>query len=252
MSHMTGQPTVATDHQHLWNMVREIIMTQGHACDLNHLDVSNLRNFSQLFEGIPFEGDVSKWNMSNARDLSGMFENSRFNGDLSAWDVSKVEHMCFMFAKSPFNRSLSNWDTSNVRSMRWMFRENKRFDQDISMWHTQSVQTMESMFENSGFRGDLSKWRLDALRDAASMFDGPSLARMVPVHFYHWYSLLEDDDSLAGHPDEALLLAHAKAQYHVLAGLGMTHLQIAQQLQTSWAARLDPLPEVLALPMLDQ
>ncbi len=252
MSYMTHQPTVATSHQHLWDMVREIIMIQGHACDLNHPDVSNIADFSQLFEGLPFEGDVSRWNMSSARDISGMLENSQFNGDLSQWDVSNVEHMCFMFARSPFNQSLAHWNTGNVRSMRWMFRENKKFDQDISMWDTRRVQTMESMFALSGFRGDISTWSLDALNDAAGMFDNPSLAREGPVNFYHWYSLLQDGDALSGHPKEELLLAHARAHYHVLEGLGMAPLQIAQQLQALWITRLAPAPEILSLPALDR
>lgn len=252
MSHMNHQPTVATSHQHLWNMVREIIMMHGHACDLNHLDVSRVVDFSLLFESIPFEGDVSKWNMSNARDLSGMFEHSHFNGDVSAWDVSGVQDMSFMFANSPFNQSLANWNTGNVRNMRWMFRENSAFQQDISKWDTRRLQTTESMFAKSVFQGDLSAWDLGALTDAESMFEGQRLANVVPLNFYHWYSLLEDRDALSGHPDEDILVAHARAHYHVLAGLGMAPLQIAQQLQTLWAARLAPAPTAFDLPLLDR
>lgn len=64
---------------------------------LNWLNVSAIKDFSDLFCNINFNGDISKWNVSNVTNMYNMFYMSTFNGDISEWDVSKVKNMSSMF-----------------------------------------------------------------------------------------------------------------------------------------------------------
>ena len=121
---------VANDGEHLRRLIEEAIREKGPNCDLNFIDVSNVK------------------------DMRGMFCGSEFNGDISKWDVSGVENMNGMFSQSKFNGDISNWDVSNVRSMRWMFYES-RFAGDISGWDVSNVKDKYCMFGDSAFEGGI-------------------------------------------------------------------------------------------------
>lgn len=251
MSYLTGDtPVVATSRQHLWDMVREIMMFKGHHCDLNHIDVSGVQDFSLMFGSVPFNGDVSRWNMSNAVDLAGMFEQSHFDGDLSHWDTSNVEHMSFLFAESSFNNdSIANWNVAKVKSMHWMFRKNAVFNQDLRAWTPSSLQDASSLFQACPYTKDISMWRLDALNTCEGMLDPKSLVQMPTPGLYHWYALLDDNTTLRGHPQEALLQEHMAKLGSVMAGLGFSQLDAARWLAREWNA--SPVPdETISLPML--
>lgn len=251
MSHLLGNtPVVATDRNHLWGLVREIVMTQGHSCDLNHIDVSGIEDFSLMFDSLPFEGDISKWNMSNAKDLSGMFENSTFSGDLSKWDVSGVYDMSHMFARCKYNGDISAWDVSNVRSMHWMFRCNKAFQQDLSSWNTSKLEDAANMFEDCPYVQDISMWCLDALTSIDGMLEAPSLQGMPRPSLYHWYALLEEPDSAKGHFLEAQLVEHRNSLVYILHGLGLSRMQAAHWMQRQWNERHTPAQFPIDLPCL--
>jgi surface protein len=119
--------------QQLRDAITAKIERSGNTCDLNHIDISQVKDFDGLFVG------------------------SRFNGDISQWDVSHVESMVQMFGSSSFNGDISRWDVSNVKDMRDMF-ENSHFNQDISNWNVSQVEHFEHMFGSSHFNGDISKW----------------------------------------------------------------------------------------------
>ena len=59
----------------------------GARCDLNHLDLGNMYNLSDLFRNSVFSGDISQWRMDTIQDVRGMFANSMFDGDLSQWNI---------------------------------------------------------------------------------------------------------------------------------------------------------------------
>ena len=72
------------DKEELKQMILDEIKKQGDEADLNHIDVSNIEDFSSLFSGFRvFNGDISGWDVSNATNMSYMFYGSKFNGDIS-------------------------------------------------------------------------------------------------------------------------------------------------------------------------
>ena len=97
----TKQTIIATDKEHLQQLIENEIKTHGNNCDLNHIDVSNVTNMSYMFTNSQFNGDISNWNVSNVTDMSIMFYYSQFNGDISNWNVSNVTNMSYMFKDCP-------------------------------------------------------------------------------------------------------------------------------------------------------
>ena len=63
----------------LINAIKKEIRENGPNCSLNHFDVSNFTDLSQLFcrEVLDrFNGDISEWDVSNVTDMGAMFANS--------------------------------------------------------------------------------------------------------------------------------------------------------------------------------
>lgn len=82
-------------------IVHDEIKRLGPNADLNHIDVSNAPDLSDLFYGSDFNGDISKWDVSNVLYMDCMFYESKFNGDISNWNVTKVRTHMMCFDKSP-------------------------------------------------------------------------------------------------------------------------------------------------------
>ena len=61
------------DRKELEQMIREEIDKQGPEADLNHIDVSDIKDFSSLFKRSEFNGDISRWDVSNATNMEWMF-----------------------------------------------------------------------------------------------------------------------------------------------------------------------------------
>jgi len=135
----------ARTKEDLLYLIKEEIKKFGNKCDLNHIDVSLITNFSELFWYSRFNGDISEWDVSSVKNMAGMFQNSRFNGDISGWDVSGVENMNGTFFASAFRGDISRWNVSCVENMSSMFRQSA-FGGNVSDWNRFSIAQDEHMF----------------------------------------------------------------------------------------------------------
>jgi len=148
---------IVVNNGNIKRIVRDEIKRLGNKADLNYIDVSQVTDMNSLFEGLQFNGDISKWNVSGCENMKYMFFKSIFNQDISNWDVGNVKSMNHMFFGSPFNQDISKWDVSNVENMDAMFF-NSKFNQDISGWDVGNVRDMYGMFEKSSFNQDIDMW----------------------------------------------------------------------------------------------
>ena len=105
-----SRKVVVESFYQLRTLIDDRVKEFGPNCDLNDLDVSQIKSMNRLFYGSEFNGDISKWDVSNVVNMRGMFYESKFNGDISKWNVSNVKNMAEMFCKSEFNGDISNWE----------------------------------------------------------------------------------------------------------------------------------------------
>ncbi len=145
------------------------IAKKGPGCDLNHLDLSGVRCMDALFEGLPFNGDISRWDVSQVHTMQWMFKNTPFNGDISRWNTSRVVDMGAMFEGSAFQGDLSHWNVSNARSKARMFMHTK-FNGDISQWDMSRTRQTFLMFAHSMFNGDIERWDMRHANHTNDMF----------------------------------------------------------------------------------
>lgn len=238
---------LAQNKVHLRQLIAAAIENHGYQCDLNHIDVSCIKDFSELFKGSLFNGDLARWNVSNATDMSNMFASSLFNGDISEWNTENVTDMRAMFYKSQFNGDVSRWDVSHVRCATVMFA-NSPFAGDVSDWDVRSMQEMSNMFDNTPFRGDLSKWKFDNVTRCTNLMRSEAALACPEPSVYHWLLALQAPYELRSRPEWD---AHFQQVSPMAKGLGLSPSETATAMQEAWLSRAENLLEPTPLPHLE-
>jgi surface protein len=108
-------------------------------------------------------------------DMNGMFDGSPFNQDISSWDVSNVKSMALMFARTPFNQDIGGWDVGSVTNIAAMFVDSS-FNQDISGWDVSNVTDMDTVFAGSPFNQDIGNWDIGNVTDMTAMFNDSQMS----------------------------------------------------------------------------
>ena len=145
------------------------IAKHGPCCDLNHLDLAGVQNMAALFQGLPFNGDISLWDVSQVRTMQWMFKGTPFNGDISKWNTARTLDMGAMFEGSAFQGDLADWNVSNARNKGRMFMHTK-FNGDLSRWDMSRTQQTFLMFAHSAFNGPIGMWDMGHASHTSEMF----------------------------------------------------------------------------------
>lgn len=169
----------------LWDLVGELLKKRGNGCDLNDVDVSDVKDMSYIFQYTDVDFDVSGWDTSHVWFMTGMFRASKFNGDISRWNVWVVDNMEEMFWNASFNNDISDWNVEEATNMKAMFCKSE-FNGDISRWKVDKVMDMTEMFANSKFTGEngsISDWKVSRKCKRLNMFKGTPVLNNLPP----WY-----------------------------------------------------------------
>ena len=140
-------------------------------------DLTSVSSMTQMFrDATNFNSDIGSWDVSNVADFSGMFQSTNFNQNIGSWNMTSAISTSFMFYYSPFNQDISGWITATITNMASMFRASD-FNQDISGWNTGSVTDMNKMFQDAMlFTQDLGNWDMADVTDVTDMFLGATLS----------------------------------------------------------------------------
>ncbi len=172
---LVNTPTFITDSQSEFSCREMFLNCISLQIDsLNHWDMSEVTNTSDMFRGSSFNGAIGDWDVSKVERMGGMFRGTTaFNQDISNWDVSSVTDMLYMFqfAKA-FNQDIGSWNVSNVTNMSGMFQGTEAFNQDIGSWNVSNVTDISSMFKDAKlFNQDIGSWDVSKVTNMISVFE---------------------------------------------------------------------------------
>jgi Mycoplasma protein of unknown function, DUF285 len=77
------------------------------------------------------------WNVASVSTMRGMFQGSPFNQDISMWNVERVRDLDQMFRGNlAFNQNIQEWQLRSLESARRTFNDAEAFNQDLCPWRT--------------------------------------------------------------------------------------------------------------------
>ena len=114
-----------------------------------------ITNGRRAFSGIDLE-KIARLDVSNITDMSQMFEGAKnFNdSQVVLWNVEHVENLDRMFYEAEsFNQDISNWAPKSCTSFLQTFWLAKSFNQDLSTWDVRSEEQHDSFGVFAGTGG---------------------------------------------------------------------------------------------------
>lgn len=258
---MSRHILVPRDREHLKELVRFEMNVHGNACDLNHIDVSAIDDFSMLFASSMFQGNVARWNVGRGRSFEGMFEASHFNGDVSNWDMGCAECLENMFANGLFAGEVSRWNVKNVSNVAGMFL-NAPFDGDLSGWQLplawfndarRAFDFVAHHKEGSRHRLQLPElpvegYRLFLSRSTMHAWLAQQLDQGTMMR-YHWDALLREPHAAWATPE---MTQTAELYLSINAPLAEPCIGHSALLLKTWREAHEPNEDAVALPSLDE
>lgn len=157
------------------------ILCSNHGIHLGDIDVSQVEDFSSIFEGSRRKGDewngIEKWDTSRARSLNSTFQDAIFfDADIGDWEVSSVEDMSFCFCGAEiFSQNISRWDTFSLKKLDYAFARTKRFNSPLE-WFVENLESADfAFFESLIFNQCLECWNPKKLKSAIGIFSNAVL-----------------------------------------------------------------------------
>lgn len=219
-----SNPSKATiivhDRDDLEALVTTALKEEGPLCNLNHLDVSRVKHFFNLFRFKEFNGDISQWDVSGGEHFMHMFQGSTFSGDVCGWSMTRAKSITGMFQDSPFAGDLSAWNFASLDP-----REGNRF---VAHRDTQA---------RLGMRLPVVDIPAPVLFNTTPDTMHAWLAAAAHSR-YHWDALLVGEAPWA--TDE--MVEHLHKMRPLFELLGLSGVALAQTMEESWGAGDAPSP----------
>ena len=204
--------------------------------------------------------DIGKWNVAKVRNFSGLFSGNSWAGDMkftylpienwntsSATDMSHVFYGCAMLERAP----VTYWDVSKVTTFSHMFADcYKLAEPNVQYWSTDSVDNFDALFNDCHalVTIDLSHFKTGTCRQFSQMFEAcTNLEAIIGIDkwdisnaskaafqqmFHCCYKLKKlDVPNWVGTPDDiARMFAHCRElEYVNISGLDLSKLTWVQE-----------------------